>query len=142
MATVIIATDDNDTTVAEAYKLYIESTMLRAHGLLSGAPLDEDAAYANLDDYIDADFYSEVQPTLGSVESLIVDTDRITSSIPIRGWLIKNHDDAVKSLEGLVIVDETAGRILWLVSFNTAVSVAAGANAAVDVDLWFDRDRT
>ncbi len=133
-----VAQDEMDHLIADAVKTYLTSKTLKLWGYSSAPTHNETTAYASTPSGVDADLYSSGSPTLGTVAALTVAGQGTTWSLPVTGLTLTNHNASAKNVYGVLLVDVSDSRCMYMLVFDTPFFLAAGASLPVDLTLWFN----
>lgn len=133
-----VAQDEMDHLIADAVKTYLTSKTLKLWGYSTSPTHAETTAYASTPSGVDADLYSSGSATLGTVASLTVSGQGTTWSLPVTGLTLTNHNSSAKNVYGVLLVDVSDSRCMYMLVFDTPFFLAAGASLPVDLTLWFN----
>lgn len=133
-----IAQNEMDHLVADAVKTYITSKTLKLWGYSTPPSHVETVAYASTPSGVDSDLYSSGSATLGTVASLIVSGQGTTWSLPVTGLVLVNHNASAKTVYGVLLVDDSDSRVMYMLVFDTPFLLAASGSLPVDMTLWFN----
>lgn len=133
-----IAQNEMDHLIADAVKSWITSKTLKLWGYSTSPTHAETTAYASTPSGVDADLYSSGSATLGTVASLTVSGQGTTWSLPVTGLTLTNHNASAKNVYGVLLVDDSDSKCMYMLLFDTPFYLAAGASLPVDMTLWFN----
>lgn len=138
---IYFSTNDNDKTVAEAYKVRVEADNLKLYGMPSSYTPVEGALYADLALMTIAGVETAAQPVIGVPEQITIPAVGVVWSLPIRAWVMDNPTSASVSVWGIVVTLTPAARVLYLRKFAAPIVIPPNGTASFDLDLWFDTFR-